>query len=123
MAELVDVVKEETNPPVTVAAAAADPTAEGGTVDAKEGAPEEAESTAVFKALVNLEEIEVVSGEENEDILMGMRGKLFRYTETMLDKGSGNKQWIERGVGEIKLLKCVCNPGTTTHPLSRTPFI
>ena len=70
-----------------------------------EGAPDEAESTAVFKPLVQLEEVEVVSGEEDEEILMGMRGKLFQYTETMLNKGSGNKQWIERGVGEIKLLK------------------
>lgn len=34
-----------------------------------------------------------------------MRSKLFRFAETLLDKGSGKKQWIERGVGEIKLLK------------------
>lgn len=97
---------DETNPPaVTAAAAATEPLAGESATDAKEGGPEEGESTAVFKPLVNLAEIDVVSGEENEDILMCMRGKLFRYTETMLDKGSGKKQWIERGVGEIKLLK------------------
>ena len=72
---------------------------EGGEADA------EAESTAVFKPLVELDEVEVLSGEEAEDSLMTLRGKLYRYTETLLDKGSGKKQWIERGVGEIKLLK------------------
>ena len=33
------------------------------------------------------------------------RGKLFLYGETLLDKGTGNKSWKERGTGEIKLLK------------------
>jgi hypothetical protein len=33
------------------------------------------------------------------------RGKLFLFGETMLDKGTGNKSWKERGVGEIKFLK------------------
>jgi Ran-binding protein 1 len=33
------------------------------------------------------------------------RGKLYVYGETLLDKGTGNKTWKERGVGEFKLLK------------------
>ena len=100
---------EKTATPVPAAAEEKAPAAEAAetpiTEAGGEGAPDEAESTAVFKPLVQLEEVEVVSGEEDEEILMGMRGKLFQYTETMLNKGSGNKQWIERGVGEIKLLK------------------
>jgi hypothetical protein len=87
--------------------AAAEPAKEGAEGEGEEDgevAPEE-EATAVFKALVTLDEVDVVSGEEGEDALFSMRGKLYRYTETLLDKGSGKKQWIERGVGEIKLLK------------------
>lgn len=72
---------------------------------AGEGVAEEESSTAVFKPLVTLDEVEVATGEEEEDSLFQLRGKLYRYTETLLDKGSGKKQWIERGVGEIKLLK------------------
>lgn len=33
------------------------------------------------------------------------RGKLFVFGETLLDKGTGNKTWKERGVGDIKFLK------------------
>ncbi|RYG94865.1 hypothetical protein EON65_56820 [archaeon] len=33
------------------------------------------------------------------------RGKLFLFGETLLDKGTGNKTWKERGVGEVKFLK------------------
>lgn len=34
-----------------------------------------------------------------------MRAKLFIYGETLLDKGSGNKSWRERGVGDMKILQ------------------
>lgn len=30
---------------------------------------------------------------------------MFIFGETMLDKGTGNKTWRERGVGEMKFLK------------------
>jgi Ran-binding protein 1 len=33
------------------------------------------------------------------------RAKLFIYGETMLDKGTGNKTWREKGVGEMKFLR------------------
>jgi len=69
-----------------------------------EGVPE-AESTAEFTPVVQLEEVEVKTHEEEEDVMLHMRAKLYRYTETMLNKGSGKKEWIERGVGDMKLLK------------------
>ena len=106
--------EETAAPAASVEPSAAEPAApaaaaEGG--DAKpakgagdETAPEE-EATAIFKPLVSLEEVDVKSGEETEETLFKMRGKLYRYTETLLDKGSGKKQWIERGIGDIKLLQ------------------
>ena len=33
------------------------------------------------------------------------RAKLFTYSESMLDKGTGKKSWNEKGVGDIKILK------------------
>jgi Ran-binding protein 1 len=52
-----------------------------------------------------LEEVDVVSGEEEEEIVHSQRGKLFVYGETLLDVGSGNKSWKERGIGDIRILK------------------
>lgn len=40
-----------------------------------------------------------------QEVLFKKRSKLFIYGETLLDKGTGNKQWRERGVGEMKILK------------------
>jgi Ran-binding protein 1 len=40
-----------------------------------------------------------------QDALLSVRAKLFIHGETMLDKGTGKKSWVERGVGEIRLLK------------------
>lgn len=67
--------------------------------------PEKHESTAVFTPVVKLEAVEVVSGEEDEDILFNKRSKLYQFTETMLNKGTGNKTWNERGLGQMKILK------------------
>jgi Ran-binding protein 1 len=33
------------------------------------------------------------------------RSKLFVFGEAILDRGSGKKSWLERGVGEMKILK------------------
>lgn len=52
-----------------------------------------------------MEEVEVVSGEEEEEVIYSQRGKLFLYGETLLDVGSGNKSWKERGIGDIRILK------------------
>ena len=75
--------------------------AEGG----EDGPVPEEESTAYFTPLVRLTEVEVVSGEDEEDVLYKQRCKCFAYTEAMLDKGTGNKSWCERGVGDAKILK------------------
>merc|ERR1719203_179686 len=73
--------------------------------DAKKEAPAETESTATFEPVVKLEEVEVKSGEEDEEVIFSMRSKLFIFGETLLDVGTGNKTWKERGVGEVRLLK------------------
>jgi len=71
----------------------------------KKEVPKEEESTAQFTPVVELEEVEVESGEEEEEIVYCQRGKLFVYGETLLDVGSGNKTWKERGIGDLRILK------------------
>mmetsp|Transcript_11356 Transcript_11356/g.19259 ORF Transcript_11356/g.19259 Transcript_11356/m.19259 type:complete len:208 (-) Transcript_11356:1316-1939(-) len=71
----------------------------------KEETPKEEESTATFEPVVKLEEIEVKSGEEDEEVVFSMRAKLFIFGETLLDQGTGKKTWKERGIGEIKILR------------------
>ena len=71
----------------------------------EEANPEAQESTAEFTPVVQLDEVEVKTHEEDEDVDFKIRAKLFRFSETLLNKGSGKKEWIERGVGEVKLLK------------------
>ncbi|MBA0643145.1 hypothetical protein Goklo_027459, partial [Gossypium klotzschianum] len=48
--------------------------------------------------IVKLEEVAVTTGEEDEDPILDLKAKLYRF-----DK-EGN-QWKERGVGNVKLLK------------------
>ncbi|KAG7337591.1 RanBP1 domain containing protein [Nitzschia inconspicua] len=69
-----------------------------------DAAPEE-ENTAHFEPVVQLEEVEVNTGEEDEEILYSVRAKLFLYGESLLDKGTGIKSWNDRGIGEAKILK------------------
>jgi len=71
----------------------------------KEEPKEEEESTAQFEPVVKLEEVETKSGEEDEEQVFGIRAKLFIFGETMLDVGSGNKTWKERGIGEARILR------------------
>lgn len=54
---------------------------------------------------MKLEEVEVKSGEEDEETLISLRSKLFIFGETLLDKGTGKKSWRERGIGEAKILR------------------
>jgi Ran-binding protein 1 len=54
---------------------------------------------------VKLEEVETKSGEEEEEVLYGVRAKLFIYGETLLDVGTGKKSWRERGIGEARILR------------------
>eukprot|EP01083_Nonionella_stella_P076877 209657_1 len=65
----------------------------------------EEESTATFEPIVKLEEVEVKSGEEEEEVIISLRSKLFIFGETLLDKGTGTKTWRERGIGEAKILR------------------
>ena len=59
---------------------------------------DEYEPDVHFKPVVSLPElVEIKTGEENEEKLFGERAKLYR-----LD--TNDKQWKERGVGEIKIL-------------------
>ncbi|XP_056088571.1 RANBP2-like and GRIP domain-containing protein 8 isoform X4 [Rhinichthys klamathensis goyatoka] len=50
-----------------------------------------------FEPIVSLPEVEVKSGEEDEDILFKERTKLYRWDREL-------NQWKERGVGDIKIL-------------------
>ncbi|KAM8975770.1 ranBP2-like and GRIP domain-containing protein 4 [Pelodytes ibericus] len=50
-----------------------------------------------FEPIVSLPEVEVKSGEEDEEILFKERAKLYRWDRDV-------NQWKERGVGEIKIL-------------------
>ncbi|XP_044139501.1 E3 SUMO-protein ligase RanBP2-like isoform X1 [Bufo gargarizans] len=59
---------------------------------------EEAHSDEVhFEPIVSLPEVEVKSGEEDEEILFKERVKLYRWDRDV-------NQWKERGVGELKIL-------------------
>lgn len=40
-----------------------------------------------------------------QQVVYSHRSKLFIYGETMLDVGTGNKTWRERGIGEVRLLR------------------
>ncbi|XP_044284139.1 E3 SUMO-protein ligase RanBP2-like isoform X2 [Varanus komodoensis] len=50
-----------------------------------------------FEPIVSLPEVEVKSGEEDEEIIFKERAKLYRWDREV-------SQWKERGVGEIKIL-------------------
>ncbi|ELK30137.1 E3 SUMO-protein ligase RanBP2 [Myotis davidii] len=50
-----------------------------------------------FEPIVSLPEVEVKSGEEDEEILFKERAKLYRWDRDV-------NQWKERGVGDIKIL-------------------
>ena len=109
MSELVgeaDKTKEEpvAAPEATKSEGAGEEGGEGGEGEDDGPAPQE-ESTATFTPVVKLEEVETETGEDEEDVLYTQRAKCFAYTEAMLDKGTGNKSWCERGVGDAKILK------------------
>ena len=60
--------------------------------------PEEYVPQVDFKPLVKLNEVEVKTGEEDEDIEFKARCKLYRFN-------NDTKEWKEKGAGEIKILK------------------
>lgn len=71
----------------------------------KEETVKEVESTATFEPVVKLEEVETKNGEEEEEVVYSSRSKLFIFGETLLDKGTGQKSWRERGIGEARILR------------------
>ncbi|KAL6865064.1 hypothetical protein ACP4OV_016215 [Aristida adscensionis] len=72
---------------------------EDASASASAAAPGEEEDTGAQVApIVRLEEVALTTGEEDEDVLLDMKAKLYRF-----DK-DGN-QWKERGTGTVKLLK------------------
>ncbi|KXZ50015.1 hypothetical protein GPECTOR_18g169 [Gonium pectorale] len=71
---------------------------EGGDDADEAGAAPEEECQAEFKPVVQLEEVETKSGEEDEDALIELKCKLYRFD-------NDNNEWKERGLGLIKLLQ------------------
>ncbi|KAL2517903.1 Ran-binding protein 1c [Abeliophyllum distichum] len=65
--------------------------------DSKPGVEDE-DTGAQIAPIVKLQEVAVTTGEENEDVLLDLKAKLYRFDK----EGS---QWKERGVGTLKLLK------------------
>ncbi|KAF3454898.1 hypothetical protein FNV43_RR05346 [Rhamnella rubrinervis] len=61
-------------------------------------AADDEDTGAQVAPIVRLEEVEVTTGEENEEPILDLKSKLYRF-----DK-DGN-QWKERGAGTVKLLK------------------
>jgi len=71
-----------------------------GRVKASSADPEAFEPDITHTPLVSLPTVEVKTGEEDEDVLLGIRAKMFVWGE-----GNAGLQWKERGVGDLKLLK------------------
>ncbi|KAJ2162302.1 Ran GTPase binding protein Sbp1 [Coemansia sp. RSA 552] len=72
--------------PAAAAAAATEPQEEVENVDVH------------FEPIVKLEDVKVKTHEEDEEPIFKMRAKLFRFD-------GENKEWKERGTGDVKLLK------------------
>lgn len=88
--------------PAADAAAAAD----GGDAGADGGDDDpEAECTAEFKPVVQLDEVETSTGEEDEECLLDLKCKLYRFD-------AGGNEWKERGIGQARLLKHKANART-----------
>ncbi|KNA14479.1 hypothetical protein SOVF_106910 [Spinacia oleracea] len=65
----------------------------------EENVPGEEEDTgAQIGPIVRLEEVAVTTGEEDEDVLLDLKAKLYRF-------GTDGNQWKERSSGTVKFLK------------------
>jgi len=61
-------------------------------------AGEEEDTGAPIAPIITLEQVAVTTGEEDEDAILNLKSKLYRFDR------EGN-QWKERGAGTVKLLK------------------
>ncbi|CAK9206013.1 unnamed protein product [Sphagnum troendelagicum] len=59
---------------------------------------DEEDTGAQIAPIVKLEEVVISTGEENEDVLLDIKAKLYRFDKE-------GTQWKERGVGQVKLLE------------------
>lgn len=67
--------------------------------DANDGEEkEEKDLSPDFAPVVTLTEVEVKTGEEDENVIFKIRSKLFRFDKEM-------NQWKERGTGDVRLLQ------------------
>eukprot|EP00201_Polytomella_parva_P005037 CAMPEP_0175084008 /NCGR_PEP_ID=MMETSP0052_2-20121109/27764_1 /TAXON_ID=51329 ORGANISM="Polytomella parva, Strain SAG 63-3" /NCGR_SAMPLE_ID=MMETSP0052_2 /ASSEMBLY_ACC=CAM_ASM_000194 /LENGTH=233 /DNA_ID=CAMNT_0016355651 /DNA_START=32 /DNA_END=733 /DNA_ORIENTATION=+ len=66
--------------------------------EGEDGPAVEEECQAEFKPIVQLSEVETKSGEEDEDVLVELKCKLYRFDNQ-------TDEWKERGVGQVKLLQ------------------
>lgn len=105
MSSLVEASDATKEPTASVGVEKAEGDAGDGGEGEEDGPSPEEESTATFTPVVSLKEVETETGEDEEETVYMQRSKLFVYTEAMLDKGTGNKSWCERGVGDAKILK------------------
>eukprot|EP00943_MAST-04B_sp_MAST-4B-sp1_P006067 g6067.t1 len=63
-----------------------------------------------FEPLVILDEVEVVTGEEEEEALCTMRAKLYVFIKKDVYGGEERQEyWKERGLGDVKILKHKAN--------------
>eukprot|EP00798_Chlamydomonas_sp_ICE-L_P031317 gene31317-6464_t len=74
------------------------PKAEGEEDGEGEEAAVEEECQAEFKPLVQLEEVETSTGEEDEECMLDLKCKLYRYD-------TENNEWKERGIGQSRFLQ------------------
>ncbi|KAK8581426.1 hypothetical protein V6N13_144452 [Hibiscus sabdariffa] len=61
-------------------------------------AADDEDTGAQVAPIVKLEEVAVSTGEENEDAILDLKSKLYRFDKEV-------NQWKERGAGTVKLLK------------------
>ncbi|KAL4279059.1 hypothetical protein GQ457_03G043540 [Hibiscus cannabinus] len=61
-------------------------------------AADDEDTGAQVAPIVKLEEVAVSTGEENEDAILDLKSKLYRFDKDV-------NQWKERGAGTVKLLK------------------
>jgi hypothetical protein len=70
--------------------------AEAGAGEEEDAVAAEEECAAEFQPVIQLSEVEVLSGEEGWTVLKEFRAKMYRYVDD---------EWKERGIGDLKFLR------------------